>query len=103
MSVHTADSRLNFQLPSLSYIDASWEEPNLRSPAAAPAKARNRGLAAWLSRQVSGLIAWRRDLKAVAELSLMSERELADIGLSHSDLDRVFKPAFNADLDQRAL
>jgi uncharacterized protein YjiS (DUF1127 family) len=101
MSVHTADSQFSFQLPSLSYIDAKWEEPNLR--AAAPQVVRSGGLAAWLSRQVSAFVAWRRDNAAMSELATMSDRELMDIGMSRADLGRAFDSSCNADLRQRGL
>jgi uncharacterized protein YjiS (DUF1127 family) len=101
MSAHTADSQFAFKLPSLSYIDAKWEEPNLRAPAATAGSVRKGGLAAWLSRQVSAFVAWRRDSEAAGELSAMSDRELLDIGLSRADVGRVFKPALNEDLRQR--
>ena len=100
MSVHTADSQFSFQLPSLSYIDARWEEPNLRV-AATPSVVRKGGLAAWLSHQVAAFVAWHRNSEAVGELSGMSDRELMDIGLSRADLGRVFNPAFNQDLRLR--
>jgi uncharacterized protein YjiS (DUF1127 family) len=100
MSVQTAGSQFNFQLPSMSYIDAKWEEPNLRAAAATPG-VRKSGLAAWLSRQVAAIMAWRRDSEAAAELSAMSDRELLDIGLSRADVGRVFTASFNADLRQR--
>ncbi len=101
MSVQTADSKLSFHLPSLSYIDAKWEEPNLHTPSAATQAPRKPGLAAWLSRQFAGVVAWRRDSQAAAELASMSDRELIDIGLNRSDLSRVFDPAFNQDLRGR--
>ncbi len=99
MSAHTADSRASFKLPSLSYINAKWEEPDLLTPPA-PA-ARKTGLAAWLSGRVAALQKWRRDSEAAAELAAMSNHELMDIGLTRSDLGRVFDPAFNADLRTR--
>jgi uncharacterized protein YjiS (DUF1127 family) len=101
MSAQTANSQFAFQLPSLSYIDAKWEEPNLHAPAAAPARARKAGLGAWLSRQVAGVVARVRDGQAIAELSSMSDYELMDIGLNRSDVPRVLQPAFNQDLRQR--
>jgi uncharacterized protein YjiS (DUF1127 family) len=101
MSDSTADSQFNFRLPSLSYIDAKWEEPALRSSGASPRAVRNTGLAAWLSRQVAAFAAWRSDQAAASELSAMSDHELADIGLSRSDVPRVFEPAFGQDLYQR--
>ncbi|MDR3532306.1 MAG: DUF1127 domain-containing protein [Rhodopila sp.] len=100
MSAHTANTQFAFKLPSLSYIDAKWEEPNLRAPAA-PKAVRKNGLAAWLSKQVAAFVAWRRDNEAAAELASMSDRELWDIGLNRADVSRVFDPAFNADLCQR--
>jgi uncharacterized protein YjiS (DUF1127 family) len=101
MSAHTADSQFSFQLPSLSYIDAKWEEPNLRAPAAASRVVQKGGVAAWLSRQIGAFIAWRRDSQAAGELSVMSDRELMDIGLTRADTSRVFQPKFNDDLRSR--
>ena len=99
MSVHTADSQFSFQLPSLSYIDAKWEEPNLRADA--PHAVRKGGLAAWLSRQVAAFITWRRNSEAMSELASMSDRELMDIGMNRGDLVRAFDPTCNEDLRQR--
>ena len=102
MSVHTADSQFSFKLPSLSYIDARWEEPNLRAKASSsPSEARNSGLAGWLSRLVTTFQTWRLDNEAASELSLMSDRDLQDIGLSRADLGRVFDGTCNEDLRQR--
>jgi uncharacterized protein YjiS (DUF1127 family) len=101
MSAHTANSQFSFQLPSMSYIDAKWEEPNLRTPVGTPGSVQKGGLATWLSRRIAAIAAWRRDSAAAAELSSMSERELLDIGLTRADLGRVFSPAFNEDLRQR--
>jgi uncharacterized protein YjiS (DUF1127 family) len=98
MSAHTADSQVHFELPRLSYIDAKWEEPSLRAPAAA---SRKRGLADRLSRLVAAFVAWRRDREAFAELSSMSAYQLQDIGLSRTDIGRAFAPALNEDLRQR--
>lgn len=101
MSAHITNTQFSFELPSLSYIDAKWEEPNLRAPAA-PAKPRRRGLFALLAHPVATFAAWRRDSQAAADLALMSDRELLDIGLTRSDLPRVFDPAFNQDLREHA-
>jgi uncharacterized protein YjiS (DUF1127 family) len=104
MSAHTANSQYRFELPSMSYIDAKWEEPNLlRTPTLEPSVVRKGGLAAWLSRQVAAFVSWRRDREASIELASMSDHELTDIGLSRADVSRVFKPDFNEDLRQRGL
>jgi uncharacterized protein YjiS (DUF1127 family) len=101
MSVHTANSQFSFQLPSMSYVDARWEEPSLGEPAVMARKARRGGLAAWLSRRIAALVAWHRHNVAAAELASMTDYELQDIGLSRADLVRVFDPSHNADLRQR--
>lgn len=99
MSAHLADSELNHRLPSLSYIDAKWEEPNLRQPAhVAP---RRRGMGEWLTQRLANFRVWLRDSDAAAELGAMSDRELHDIGLTRSDINRVFDPALNQDLRSR--
>jgi uncharacterized protein YjiS (DUF1127 family) len=103
MSVHTADSQFTFQLPSLSYIDAKWEEPNLRTPAATIPPVRKTGVTAWLTQRLEAIGTWRRERQAAAELALMSDYELMDIGLSRSDLSRVFDRASNQDLSQRGI
>ena len=101
MSAQIADSEFAFKLPSLSYIDAEWEDHDLRVDSASPQGARKRGLAGWWSRQAAALVAWRRNNEAARELSAMSDRQLADIGISRSDLARVFDAAHNQDLGQR--
>jgi uncharacterized protein YjiS (DUF1127 family) len=101
MNAHTANSKFKFELPSLSYIDAKWEEPSLRAPADPGRPARQTGFAAWLTRGGAAFRAWQRDRRAVSELGMMSDHELLDIGISRSDLVRVFDPAFNQDLRQR--
>ncbi|MDQ2763432.1 MAG: DUF1127 domain-containing protein [Pseudomonadota bacterium] len=87
----------------MSYVDARCEEPNLRAPSASLRSVRKGGLVAWLSRQLAAFSAWRLERTAAGELSIMSDRELLDIGLSRADVGRVFAPAFNADLRQRGL
>jgi uncharacterized protein YjiS (DUF1127 family) len=101
MSAYTAEFQSPFKLPSLSYIDAKWEEPNLSAPFAAARAIRKAGPGAWLSRKVAAFVAWRRNGEAVSELAAMSDRELTDIGLSRSDLLRVFDPGLNHDPSQR--
>lgn len=103
MSAHNASSPMSFQLPSLSYIDAKWEEPALRIPAPPARVVHKGGLVAWLSRQVAAFRAWRLEQETAFELSTMSDRELLDIGISRADVGRAFTPAFNADLQQRGL
>ena len=99
MTAQIAKSQFLFQLPSLSYIDTSLEEPAQR---AATSAARSRGIVAWLAGHVSAFVAWSRQRTALAELGMMTDVELMDIGLSRGDLGRVFQPAFNTDLMARS-
>jgi uncharacterized protein YjiS (DUF1127 family) len=101
MRTQTAELQFSFKLPSLSYIDAKWEEPTLRARSAAARAVRKAGPGAWLSRKAAAFIAWRRNSEAASELAAMSDRELIDIGISRSDLSRVFDPALNRDVSQR--
>lgn len=96
MSAPIAKDRLAFQLPNLTYVDARYEEPNLRVTSE-PRK----GFAAWLAGRVAALRFWHERQAALSELEVMTDRELADIGLSRCDLSRVFDPAHNGDLVAR--
>src|SRR3954452_22403590 len=98
MSGHTANQNFNFQLPSLSYIDAKWEEPNLRAPAQTMDAASKTGM---FARLMARYRAWQRDRQGMAEFASMSDYELADIGLSRSDVHRVFDPTLSEDLQFR--
>jgi uncharacterized protein YjiS (DUF1127 family) len=83
MSAPIAKSQLNFELPQLSYVDASLEEANLRAPA--PPRKPN-GLVAAL---VAAFRTWQDKRAALFELDQMTDRELADIGLNRGDIHRV--------------
>jgi uncharacterized protein YjiS (DUF1127 family) len=98
MSARTANQTFNFQLPTLSYIDAKWEEPNLLAPTDAAVQASRTGLVARLAAHYRD---WQRTRQAKAEFGAMSDYELADLGLSRADVHRVFDPALNQDLVQR--
>ncbi|HET6605511.1 MAG TPA: DUF1127 domain-containing protein [Rhodopila sp.] len=99
MSAHLANSNFSHRLPSLSYIDAKWEEPELRQQAA-PSRVRG-GFGAWLAAHFTGFRTWFLENEAASELAAMSDRELHDIGLTRSDLNRVFDPELNQDLRRR--
>ena len=100
MNAQTGKSQFSFELPSLSYIDAQWEEPNLRTPTERSGS-RSGGISGWLSRRIAGFRARRQNSQAARELAGMSDHDLMDIGISRSDLSRVFDPAFSRDLRTR--
>ena len=81
---------------------ASYAGAEFAAPEPAPAN--------MFLRAVSWLVDLPRRRGVVAELSALSDHELADIGLNRSDLARVFDPAFaaqrtgrNAMLGQRSV
>ena len=98
MSTSTADNHFSFTLPSLSYIDTSLEDQN-RVEDVRPARAG--GLSEWLAVRVAAFRAWSAQRRAMGELSLMSDRELMDVGLNRGDFARMFDDTANADLHAR--
>jgi uncharacterized protein YjiS (DUF1127 family) len=99
MSAPMTKSQLAFELPPLSYIDTRWEEPDVR-PAETPV--RKHGFASWIAARVAGYQSWRENARALAELNMMSDRELCDVGLTRGDLHRVFDDQLNQDLMERS-
>jgi len=53
-----------------------------------------RGLRHRFGAVISGLMTFSRRRAVLDELSSLSDRELADIGLSRAELSRVFDPSF---------
>jgi len=101
MSAPIAKDQLSFQLPNLTYVDAHFEEPNL-GRVTLPTELPEHGFGQWLAARVAAFRGWREKRSAMAELEMMSDRELLDIGLSRADLHRVFDTAYNADLVARS-
>jgi len=99
MSAPIAKSQMAFELPKLSYIDTSWEEPAV-NPAADTVRAG--GIVAWIAARASDVRTWRAKSQSRAELAQLTDRELADVGLNRGDLDRMFDDRFNWDLRERA-
>jgi uncharacterized protein YjiS (DUF1127 family) len=93
MSAPLTKEQFVFELPSLTYVNTHLEDPVLPPLS----QGTRRGVPAWLAR----FRAWREQRAALAELEMMSDRELADMGLTRSDLPRVFNRNLNADLRDR--
>lgn len=94
MTAPLAKDQFAFELPNLTYVDTRLEDPVLPPLSRG---ARLHGVRAWLA----AFRVWRGKRAARAELDMMSDRELADIGLTRSDLPRVFNNSLNADLRSR--
>lgn len=97
MSTSTADNHFSFTLPRLTYVDTSLEDQN--RDVAEPV--RSGGFADWLARRVQAFQVWNAQRKAAAELSLMTDRELMDVGLNRGDIVRMFDDNANGDLRAR--
>ena len=89
MSAPITKDQLTFSLGNVSYVDYSYDEPPVID-----VKTQNHGFGHLLTHVMETFAAWRRRQAVVQELAMMSDRELADIGLSRADLPRVFDPAF---------
>ena len=91
MSAPTANDPFSFSLGQLSYIGPSYEDefnrlhPGYRQP--------EPRMGARTSGQIRRVGA---PAPVMQEMAMMTDRELSDIGLTRSDITRVFGPAFAA-------
>ncbi|HTC08009.1 MAG TPA: DUF1127 domain-containing protein [Acetobacteraceae bacterium] len=99
MSAPLAKSDFVFKLStSRSYIGSDYDpaQAEAQAPQAAP-HGLGRAIADGLAFLVAGVRSWAGRQVTLAEMDSMSDRELADIGLTRSDLPRVFDADFVAD------
>jgi uncharacterized protein YjiS (DUF1127 family) len=89
MRASTANGQFGFSLGNLSYIGPSYEEAD-----AAVVKPARRGLGGFLQRLAHGFVEWRRQNALTEQMARMSDRELADIGLTRGDLPYVLGAGF---------
>jgi uncharacterized protein YjiS (DUF1127 family) len=90
VSAPTANNPFSFSLGQLSYIGPSYEDESTTIPAAAGRTFR------WARRLLATFAAWQHRRAVMQEMAMMTDHELSDIGLSRSDIARVFDPAFVA-------
>ena len=97
MSAPLAKTDFVFKLAtSQSYIDDNYDPIPL--PAVQPApRGLLRQIGEGLAYVAQSVKAWATRQATLSELGMMSDRELADVGLSRGDVPRVFDPAFVAD------
>ena len=92
MSALMTKDQFTFSLGNASYVDYSYDEPP-----AAVVEAPKGGIGHWLSVAMHAVAEWRRRQAVLQEMAILSDRELADIGLSRTALPRVFDPMFPAE------
>jgi uncharacterized protein YjiS (DUF1127 family) len=89
MNAQTAKDQFTYTLGNSSYVDYLYDEPPVTV-----VKTPQPSIRQWLSRAVSAVVEWRRRQAVLQEMQMLTDRELADIGLTRADLPRVFDPAF---------
>jgi uncharacterized protein YjiS (DUF1127 family) len=93
MNAPMTRDQLGFSLGKLTYIDSNYDSGPILSFVALSHKQRAAG---WWRRLVVNCTEWRRRRAAIREMTMMTDRELSDIGLSRSDIARVHSPTFVA-------
>jgi uncharacterized protein YjiS (DUF1127 family) len=92
MTAQFTKDQFNHSLGDTSYIDYSYDEPPARVVVVP-----SLGIGQWLSRFMAAIAGWHRQQAVMREMETLTDRELADIGLTRADLPRVFDPGFAAD------
>lgn len=92
MNAPVTKDQLAFSLGHRSYIGPAYEGVQRASV--------NQGVqqaTSFFRRIVNAISAWRQRQEVLREMQMMTDHELADIGLSRGDLARVFDPVFAED------
>ena len=92
MNAPMTQDQFTYSLGNLSYVDSSYDDPP-----ATIVKAPGHGIGQLFGKLVAAFAEWRRREATLREMEMLTERELADIGLTRADLPRVFDPAFAAE------
>ncbi len=100
MNVSMNKSEFAFKLPEMLSYHSTWEDADYE-----PVQPhRNTGLVARTAGAVKRSVAgWLERQRVMNEMSRLSDRDLADLGISRYDIKRVFDPAFAADHAARGL
>ena len=94
MNASINKNEFSFNLPEMLSYHSTWEDADYE-----PVLPRRRQ--SWVARLAGLPVRWasayadRR--RVMTELARMSDRDLADLGLSRYDIPRVFDPAFAAE------
>jgi uncharacterized protein YjiS (DUF1127 family) len=79
----------------------SYQTPDVIDAPVADRDHAGRGIGRRIADALAYLVALPRRRAVIDELSTLSDRELADIGVARSELKRVFDPAFVNDRSAR--
>jgi uncharacterized protein YjiS (DUF1127 family) len=92
MTAQITKDHFNHSLGNVSYVDYSVDEPPARV-----IEVPTLGFGKFLRKMMAAVAAWQRRQAVIREMEMLTDRDLADIGLMRSDLPRVFDPEFAAD------
>jgi uncharacterized protein YjiS (DUF1127 family) len=96
MNVHVTKEEVEFHLPTMM-THYFQDEPEC----APRIEERRPGLFARLKAGLCWITEIRKRQAAIEELNRLSDRDLADIGVSRADLPRLFDPAFAPEWEAR--
>jgi uncharacterized protein YjiS (DUF1127 family) len=91
VSAPTANDGFSFSLGPSSYIGPTYEDESTAYIQATASQTLG-----WARRLLAKFAEWRHRRAVMQEVAMMTDRELSDIGLTRSDIARVFDPAFAA-------
>jgi len=89
MNASISTNNLDFNEPrSISRVTSGYAAPPV------VASKSHGGIGRWLADSVSALLAWPRQQAVMHELETMTDRELADIGMTRGDIRHVFDRSY---------
>ncbi len=91
MTAYTPKHELGFKLPEMLSYHSTWDDADYEP--VLPRRPRG-GLSAALTAAAAAIARYRDRRATVAELSSMSDRELADIGINRYDIPRIYTEEF---------
>jgi uncharacterized protein YjiS (DUF1127 family) len=99
MNAPTSKRELEFKLPAMMSYHATWDDADYEPVI----PIRHRPLRTRLARLRETVARYRERQAVQAELHAMTDRELADIGMSRYDISRIFDPDFAQEHAHRGL
>ena len=87
-----------FKRPEMLSYHTTWDDADYEPALPRP---RRSGVAKLVTVPVRWMRNYAERRRTMNELAKMSDRDLADLGLSRYDIPRVFDPAFAAERDPR--
>lgn len=102
MTAQTSRQSLNFEQPSMLSYHATWDDADYEPQLPAPRRSVPARLLFFVTTCLASFVSTRLQAArarraAASEMVAMSDRELADMGITRCDTIRVLDPAFVPD------